>query len=53
MIETGVNPPAVTTPFLIMLWGLLEEFPTLRLDEASIIGSPRSTLPVASTWVSS
>lgn len=30
-----------------MLWGLLDEVPTLKLDEASKIGAPRSILPVA------
>ena len=49
MIETGVNPVAVTTPFLMIFWGYAVAFPTLTLDEASNIGAPKSTLPVANT----
>jgi hypothetical protein len=32
-----------------MVWDCPEEVPTLKLDEASKIGAPKSTLPVAKT----
>ena len=50
-MEIGVNPPAVTTPFLIMFWVCPVEVPTLKLEVASRIGAPKSTPPVANAWV--
>jgi len=32
-----------------MVWGCPEVVPTLKLDEASKIGAPKSTVPVAKT----
>ena len=47
MIVTGVYPPAVTTPFLMMLYCYPVAFPVLKPCEASRIVAPKLTLPVA------
>jgi len=47
LIVTGVKPPAVTTPFLMILCCFPVVFPVLKDDDASKIGAPKSIFPVA------